>query len=155
MKTCFKCGRSLDLSEFYVNKGMVDGHLNKCKDCTKQYEKDRRKTNGEAIRQVDRERANLPHRVSARKVYIKKNPAVKRRILRRYFEKFPEKRAATNAVNNAVRDGRLEKLPCQVCGSAKSQAHHPDYSKPLEVVWLCDPHHKEEHARLKENAHAS
>ncbi len=35
--------------------------------------------------------------------------------------------------------------PCVVCGDEKSQRHHPDYSKPLEVVFLCDKHHKEEH----------
>lgn len=39
--------------------------------------------------------------------------------------------------------------PCQVCGNPKSVRHHPDYSKPEEVVFLCHLHHKEEHRRLK------
>lgn len=34
-KICFKCGRELPLSSFYKHPRMGDGHLNKCKDCTK------------------------------------------------------------------------------------------------------------------------
>ena len=52
----------------------------------------------------------------------------------------PEKRSAQVAVSNAIRDGRLERQPCEVCGE-KAQAHHDDYSKPLDVRWLCPIHH--------------
>lgn len=44
-----------------------------------------------------------------------------------------------------VKRGKVKKEPCKVCGNEKSQAHHPDYSKPAEVVWLCREHHLELH----------
>lgn len=59
-------------------------------------------------------------------------------------QKYPNQYKAQNAVNNAIRDGRLHKAPC-ICGSTNVHAHHDDYNKPLEVRWLCPIHHKEWH----------
>lgn len=56
-----------------------------------------------------------------------------------------DKFRAHGKVAKALRSGKLAKLPCSVCGNPKSQAHHDDYSKPLEVKWLCQTHHKELH----------
>ena len=51
-------------------------------------------------------------------------------------------------VRVAVKKGILKKLPCKVCGiKARLQAHHEDYSKPLEVVWLCATHHYDLHQK--------
>jgi len=43
-------------------------------------------------------------------------------------------------VRNAIRSGKLRPQPCIVCGE-KAEAHHSDYSKPLDVDWLCRKHH--------------
>ena len=48
---------------------------------------------------------------------------------------------------NARKSGRLIQEPCVVCGSEKSQAHHEDYDKQLEVIWLCRKHHAEKHRK--------
>jgi hypothetical protein len=45
--------------------------------------------------------------------------------------------------------GRLERQPCRLCGDPGSQMHHPDYTKPLEVVWLCPQHHQELHRKYR------
>lgn len=57
----------------------------------------------------------------------------------------PDKIKAQRKLQKAVKIGKIKRLPCSVCGSAKSVGHHPDYSKPLEVIWLCHIHHKKVH----------
>jgi hypothetical protein len=67
---------------------------------------------------------------------------------RTYELKWPGKVAARRAVHSATRHGRLIKQPCAVCGSILVHAHHEDYSKPLEVIWLCRDHHGEAHRAI-------
>ncbi|ARG95504.1 hypothetical protein B1T50_04685 [Mycobacterium kansasii] len=74
-----------------------------------------------------------------------------REYTRRWRAKNPEKRRAHRKVELAIKAGRMASQSCQVCGDAKSQAHHDDYSKPLEVVWLCALHHKARHKYLTRN----
>jgi len=58
--------------------------------------------------------------------------------------KFPEKHNARNRVYRAVKSGKIEKQPCEVCGNPKSEAHHyKGYEFPLDVQWLCRGHHIE------------
>jgi hypothetical protein len=52
---------------------------------------------------------------------------------------------ARSAVGWAIRSGRLDRGPCQVCGTERTEAHHDDYARPLDVTWLCRPHHLDLH----------
>lgn len=52
------------------------------------------------------------------------------------------KRKARSYLNHAVRDGRITREPCELCGDSKSEAHHDDYTKPLDVRWFCLKHHR-------------
>lgn len=61
-------------------------------------------------------------------------------------ERHPERVAARDRVHRAVRSGRLQRQPCEVCGSEEVEAHHDDYSQPLAVRWLCREHHRMQHA---------
>lgn len=58
--------------------------------------------------------------------------------------KHKDKWIARSELRKAVRNGNVIKQPCW-CGNPKSQGHHPDYSKPLEVIWLCSKHHSQKH----------
>lgn len=54
---------------------------------------------------------------------------------------------ARTAVSNAIRDGRMQRGECEVGGDCRGpvQAHHDDYSRPLDVRWLCKGHHDQHH----------
>ena len=160
MKECFKCKVVKPLSEFYKHGKMSDKHLNKCKECTKEDVRRHRSENLERIRAYDRARGDLPHRIVARKEYQKTDSykISRTKALANWSKKhskpsvrspvdFNVKRRANTIVGNAVRDKRL--IPWPICSlpdcDKKPEAHHPDYSRPLDVVWLCDKHHKEAH----------
>jgi hypothetical protein len=62
-------------------------------------------------------------------------------------KRHPKRYLAHLTVQNAMRLGVIERKPCEVCGDPKTDAHHPDYSRPLDVQWLCRRHHKQLHAK--------
>ena len=83
-------------------------------------------------REYDRARSSLPHRQARR-----------REILARQNAEQPEKYRARYTAGNALRDGRLQRQPCHFCGSEDDlEMHHPDYSQPLRVYWLCRTCHR-------------
>lgn len=136
-KACFKCKRVLPLGDFYGHPAMKDGHLGKCKECTKSDVSANYMARVEAKRDYEKHRAQSERR---------KKWCIERQ--KRLRMASPEKYKARSAVANAVRDGRLTRLACQVCGNPHSQAHHSDYSQPLEVTWLCFTCHRQEHGQL-------
>lgn len=132
VKPCFRCGSWLPIDEFYSHPQMADGHLNKCKTCTKSDVRKHYANTIEARHTYDRERRKCPERRKAAGASLKRQKLA-----------HPEKAAARNAVSNAIRDGRLLRQPCSRCGAAERvEAHHHDYSKPLDVEWMCFPCHR-------------
>ena len=131
IKACFKCGEIKPLSDFYKHKKMADGHLNKCKECTKKDVALYREENIEKIREYDRDRGNRQDSS----------------YMDEYKRRYPKKYKAHNMVSNHLKRGNISRKPCEVCGSHKSVAHHDDYSLPLDVRWLCQAHHMQWHAK--------
>lgn len=53
-------------------------------------------------------------------------------------------------VQMRIRRGILVPEVCEMCGEAKVEAHHDDYSQPYNIRWLCFKHHREHHKNLKD-----
>lgn len=128
---CRNCSEDKIVDDFY------DKHST-CKECVKRRVRERARTNP-AVQEYDRNRAKRPDR-----------KAKARKITMAWREENPVAYKAQTAVSNAVRDGRLFKQPCEFCGDDEVHAHHRDYTKPLEVVWLCPKCHHRLHALFPE-----
>jgi hypothetical protein len=146
MRTCNTCNTQKEIEAF--PKDLRGRKVTRCKDCAAKYMKayfDRKKKDPEwVLKDMDR------HREKSRKALLKPGykpqPAEKLALAQKKIrEKFPEKKAAWKAVTIAVAAGKLIPQNC-FCGKI-GQAHHPDYSKPLEVLWLCTQHHADQHAK--------
>lgn len=97
----------------------------------------------------ERKRSRRPDRQNAVREYQAKNKDKFRIIKKNWYSRNMEKKKAEWTVSNAIRDKKMMRQPCEVCGKEKSQAHHDDYSKPLEVRWLCTKHHAEHHRLIR------
>ncbi len=152
-KKCFKCNIVWPLNNFYKHSGMKDGYLNKCKECNKKDTIENRLKNLDYYTKYDAERQKKPERRERSRLnnirYRKENQEKYRAYNEEYKQKFPEKYLAKYTLKNAIRAGKLKRLPCIVCGNEKSEGHHEDYSRPLDVMWLCAIHHAEHDGRGK------
>lgn len=117
---------------------MADGRVNKCKVCNRRDVQRNRQDKREYYRIHDSEREKrLDRKEKKRQRNIKRDKL------------FPEKRKANKIIGNLLRSGRLERKSCFVCGDPRAEAHHPDYSNPLLISWLCSACHHAIHAPEK------
>lgn len=138
MVECIQCHDEKPATDFYAHKEMAAGHVNVCKECHKARMKARSRTNPR-VQEYDRERAKLPSRKQRRTANSKQ-----------WRAKNPLAYKAHTEVNKAVRKGILIRLPCEFCGDTNVHGHHKDYSKPLDVIWLCAKCHNRLHAAFPE-----
>ena len=136
MKTCTKCSKTKDESEFYQSKTHRDGLASRCKEC------DKRK-----IAEWDKKNPGRKAETAVR--WVKNNPERKAELNSRDRKNNPEKIIARKAVYDAVRNGRLTRPEyCSSCfRECKPEGHHPDYSKLLDVKWLCKKCHVGVHSK--------
>lgn len=134
MKLCKgPCGRTLDRSQFYRHSMMADGTLSYCKECVKGRIRLHR-LNNDSVREREREKY--------------RNSPAKKAAIARYKQRHPERvrlvRSVGQIARSAVRKGLIQRLTaCQDCGQeGYVEGAHLDYSKPLEVRWLCRRCHR-------------
>jgi hypothetical protein len=143
-KKCKVCGATEESVEFY---GSV---TSRCKECHKMLVAKNRHEKSDYYRAYDAERYQNDSRVKERHRRYQGTKAGKTAMFharKRWEAKAPEKKAANIILNNAVRDGKIEKPAfCSVCGaSGRIHGHHHDYTKPLDVIWCCARCHRQFH----------
>lgn len=144
---CISCGAS-DPKTFYVSV------KNCCKECHKKRIRENRQKNVEYYRAYDAHRFQNDPKVKERLFRYQETDAGKSSMARakaKWIATHPEERSAQNALNNAIRDGKIKKPShCSVCGKGgRIHGHHDDYTRPLDVVWCCSPCHKNIHHQLE------
>jgi ribosomal protein S27AE len=93
-----------------------------------------------------------PERVAVRRAYTKTLGGKQKRkeAKDRWWQRNPDKRKASGAVNSKIQNGLLVAQPCENCGAPKAEAHHEDYSKPLDITWLCTKCHVNLHKEKRQ-----
>ena len=63
-----------------------------------------------------------------------------------YYRKWKLKIRARKISRREILNGKIIKGKCRYCGSEKNiDGHHPNYNKPLKIIWLCRLHHRQLH----------
>ena len=149
-KCCTQCGELKPLDAFYRFRARRDGRESECKKCKNERVKawqraNRDKTREYANRYNERNREAV--RANARKNNEKYREKTRARVSR-YKRENREKARAHLAVHRAVVRGHLKRpSECSACGATgvAIQGHHDDYSRPLDVRWLCAACHGKVH----------
>lgn len=163
-KLCSGCGETKDLVEYHRARAKRDGRRSKCKACTKASTHSYHAANRERLNARSREyrKAHLKEYAAHMRRYREQDPQrfrdTQKRSRERNSERVrqmtarrdPVKIRAKASVRQAVRHGILVPLPrCGWCGHdfsvSRREAHHHDYTKPLDVEWLCARCHRRHH----------
>lgn len=101
-KICFKCNIDKPLSDYYKHKAMGDGHLNKCKKCTKKDTKERTDVliQDPEWKEKEQERHRAKYHRLEYKDKHKPTSEQKKIIMDRYKNKYPEKLLSRIGIKN-------------------------------------------------------
>lgn len=149
VKQCKICKETKPLTEFYTYKkyGKVY-YTGRCKPCKLVQNKEYRDKTGYDKKRYEKDKDRLKD-VQKRYRDTQEGREANARASRKYRESLEgkSKQRARSVINHGIRDGKITKPTlCEVCGlPGKLEAHHPDYSKPTDVKWLCKQCHENLH----------
>ena len=149
MKTCTKCGIPKKPNLFFKDKQKKDGLRSVCKKCHSANNRAYDITPaGKAVKRAASRKYSASEKGKEKNKEWTQSEEGKIAVCKaskRSRLKYPEKAKARSVVSGAIRSGKLTKHPCSACGETKVEAHHPSYSEPLEIMWLCVGCHKQWH----------
>ena len=149
-KPCIHCQIIKPLFEFHKHSKMKDGHINKCKDCVCEYVRKWGKTKAGRLSD-NKYRHSEKGKISRRRYNMSvKKKAARIRHSKRYYPTHRTEAKARIQIMMAVRAKRIPRpdtLLCIRCNGNAKEYHHPDYSKPLDVVPMCTKCHNFFHSK--------
>jgi len=78
------------------------------------------------------------------------HPGYQTEAKKRWMAKNKERALSRERYRYALRFGKIQRGPCEVCGTTeKVEGHHEDYTRPLDVRWLCKEHHRQAHLECR------
>ena|SRR3990167_6009856 len=139
MKKCSKCNKEKKKKEFSKDTGKDDKLFVWCRQCCIVYRRQHPYTEKQLTNKRRKDKEYQKRKRKNQKGY-------KTEEYRIWRMKNPEKYKAHGILNYAIKKGEIKRLPCVVCGATyRIAGHHPNYSNPLKVIWVCSIHHKKFH----------
>ncbi len=139
MKTCYSCKKKKKKINFSKDNSKKDKLCIYCKICKNEKNRETRRKSY---------KKNREKILCKKKIYYeeKKEIIIQKKHERRLKDNHLKSRA-NDAVYRAIKKGKIKRKPCIICGNPNSDAHHKDYNKKLDVIWLCRTHHMRIHSK--------
>jgi len=136
-KVCNKCGKRKQLNEFHLQGRGLLGRKAACAECKNSAQSEHWRANKELMR-------------GKHLIYRKNNLQGCKKASEKHRRANLDKAAAHATLERAITTRKIKKPNrCSSCGgkrvSTEIHGHHEDYSKPLDVMWLCTACHASLH----------
>lgn len=135
-KKCKDCGITKPAKDYYKQNNVLQYY---CKKCSIKRASAWSKTEAGVRNRHNQDKRRRAYRQTP------EGKAENRKHALQHYKAHPERAKARSALRQKIRDGKIKRGDCLICGEQNGQAHHEDYSKPFDVMWLCEGCHREYH----------